>query len=83
MTITADQLAGSDRLFALADEARQERKHWRESGVRHELDWIAKQLDEAGRMALTASNIWADSWAEAGVLTIRKYTGLRKLIEHT
>lgn len=82
MTATAEQLSGARRLFDLAEDAAAERAHWTRSPIRHELDWIAKQLHEAGRIALTSSDIWADAWAEAGVITIRKYIGMRKLIEH-
>lgn len=80
--MTSVEIQGANRLFQLADEARTERGKWRTSKMRHELDHIARQLEEAGRIALTASEVWADAWAEAGVLTLRKYQSQRKLIEH-
>lgn len=80
--ITADQLTGSRRLYQLAEEARIERHQWRDRHIREELAWVAAQLSEAARLSLTADENWADAWAEAGVITIRKYAGMRRLIDH-
>ena len=82
MTITADQIKNARRLNDLADEARHELHLWTDSTVRSELMHIARQLDEAGRRAITSSDIYGDAWCEAGTLTLRKYIGARKMIEH-
>jgi hypothetical protein len=82
VSVSTVQLAGSRRLYDLADEVRAERELWRVRRIRVELDHIARQLEEAARAAITASDVWADAWAEAGVITLRRYIAQRKLIEH-
>lgn len=79
---TAEQRKASRRLLELAQEALDERQHWTNVTIRSELLWIHRQLTSAAHMALASSETYGDAWAEAGTLTIRKYIGLRKMIEH-
>jgi hypothetical protein len=81
--ITTINVKASQRLYELADEARTEREHWRSAGHRAELAHITDQLESAARLALTSSEAWCDAWAEAGALTIRKYTAQRLVLENT
>lgn len=82
MTITAEQVSGSHRLFNLSDRVREERDKWVNTAIRNELERIARQLEEAARAALYQSDIWAEAWLEAGSTFLNLYVGRRKLIEH-
>lgn len=81
-TLTAEQVKNSRRLADIAQEALTERGYWQNVTIRSELLWIYRQLTEASRLALTSSETYGDSWAEAGTMTLRRYVALRKMIEH-
>lgn len=79
---SADQIKAARRILQLADEALEERDHWKNPAHRQELQWTAMQLEGAAILALTHSDIWGDAWAEAGFMVINSYKAQRKLIEN-
>lgn len=80
--LDVESVEGAELLYQLAERARGEATLWKSPGVRAELDHVARQIDAAARWAITEKPVYGEAWAHAATLTLRKYTGLRKFIEH-
>lgn len=83
MTILeTETLSSSRHLYQLADRMRAEAENWKPAQIKAELGAAANQIDSAARASLHEGPDYGDSWAYAGELTLRKYIGMRKFIQH-
>lgn len=80
--VDTDAVKASELLYTIAERMRAERKLWASAPIRLELEDAARQTDMAARHALTQTPLYGESFAHAAELTLRKYVGLRKFIEH-
>lgn len=81
-TVDTDVVKASELLYTIAEQMRAERRLWSSPMIRLELADAAMQVDLAARQALTQDPLYGESFAHAATLTLRKYVGLRKFIEH-
>lgn len=80
--LDVESVQAAELLYQIAERARGEATMWQAPGMRAELDYVAKQIEAAARWAITEKPVYGEAWAHAATLTLRKYTGLRKFIEH-
>lgn len=81
MTILdTERVSATRQLLALADDARAERKLWKDRQSRNDLAHIARQLERAARASLHHDVHYADAWLEAGRSTLRRFINHRRFI---
>jgi predicted NACHT family NTPase len=82
MQADADAIAASRLLGKIAEQYAEEIDKWASPELRGELTAAHSQIEQAERATLTEGALYGESFAHAATLTLRKYIGLRKFVEH-
>lgn len=82
-TIDTEAVAAAELLYTIADQFRAEQTLWKSPMIVAELRGHAATVTEAARQTIARQDvIYGEAFAHAAGLVLRKYTGLRRFIEH-